>query len=105
MSKEIAIDVGVDRIYKLISKFAPPSNPTCIERSWIMASRDDLVRINLAQRLPENRYRIRYATGRQRVQGWLIGLTSERRRGPRAAKKAGGGGSLDAFMSDGAMWG
>lgn len=49
--KKIAIDVEVDRVHRLVSKFAPPSNPQCIKRSWIVKSLNEFVRIGLAQNL------------------------------------------------------
>ena len=42
-------------------RLAPPSSPACIERSWIVATLDEFVGIDLARRLLEGGHRIRYA--------------------------------------------
>lgn len=99
--KGVLIDVEVDRVHRLVSKFAPRSNPQCIKRSWILASLDEFVRVGLAQKLPESRYKIRYVAGIQRPMRWLVSLAAKgHKSGLRMPDESGeGGGSSDAFAS------
>lgn len=105
MHESITIDVGVDRVHRLISRFAPPSNPQCIKRSWITASLDEFVRVGLAQK-KKGEYTIYYAMGKALPLRWFVQLvTKGRKRGPRAPIEDSerGSGSLEAFMGDQAV--
>lgn len=97
--KEILIDVEVDRVHRLVSKYAPRSNPQCVRRSWILASLDEFVGVGLAQKLPESRYKIHYVAGIQRPLGWLVWLVAEgHKSGPRMPGESGEeGGPSGAF--------
>lgn len=103
MREKITIDVGVDRVHRLVSRFAPPSNPRCIERSWIAASLNEFVKVGLA-REKEGKYTIYYVPNKTRPLSWLVRLTTKGRRpGPMAPGEGGekeGGGSLEAFMGE-----
>lgn len=105
MHEKITIDVGVDRVHRLVSRFAPPSNPQCIKRSWIAASLDEFVRVGLAQK-KKDEYTIYYALGKGLPFRWFVWLaTKGRKHGPRAPMEGSkrGGGSLEAFMGDQAV--
>lgn len=76
MNKEILIDVDVDRIQKLASKYAHPSNPGCVKRAWVKDAMEEFARIGLAERTGRDEYRIRYSARGPRQAEWLVRVTA-----------------------------
>ena len=76
MNKEIPLDVDVDRIRRLASKYAPSSNPGCVKRAWVKDAMEEFVRIGLAERTGRDEYRIRYSASGPRKAEWFVGVTA-----------------------------
>ncbi len=81
-NSEVQIDVDVDRIHRLASKLAHPSNPGCVKRAWIVDAMEGLVSAGLAKRTGPDRYRIRYSALEPRAAGWLAAASAAAGGGP-----------------------
>ena len=89
-NKKVVIKVGVGRIHRLASRLAPSSNPECVERSWIVASMEEFVRVGLAERTSKDEYRVSYAIRKSQPLKWLVRLTAARRQAAQKPPKGAG---------------
>ena len=73
---EVPIDAEVDRVHRLASRLAPPSNQGCVKRAWVKDSMEEFVRVGLAEKTGTDRYRICYAVRASRTLEWLARLVA-----------------------------
>ena len=72
--KIVKVKAEAKRVHKLISRFAPPSNPQCIKASWVTTALDELVGVKLAKKIGVGKYEIFYRLRTPPLLDWLIGL-------------------------------
>lgn len=76
MNAEVRIDADVDRMHRLASKLAHPSNPGCVKRARIVDAMEGLEEAGLAEKMGEGRYSIRYSPLEPRAAEWLAGAAA-----------------------------
>ena len=76
MNAEVWIDADVDRIHRLASKLAHPSNPGCVKRAWIWDAMGGLEEAGLAEKTGKGKYSIRYSPLEPRAAKWLAGASA-----------------------------
>ena len=89
--RTVKIMVDIRRVHKLLSKFAPSSNPRCIKMSWVRSALDMFVDVKLAAKIGDGKYEIWYRD-KQFVLDWLVGLVDNAN--GRVSRRAGGGGRI-----------
>jgi len=72
--KIVKVKAEAKLVHKLISRFAPPSNPQCIKASWVTTALDELVGVKLANKIGVGKYEIFYRLRTPPSLDWLIGL-------------------------------
>lgn len=96
--RTVKISVTIERLHKLVSKFAPPSNPRCIKTSWVTAALDKFVAVKLARKAKEGEYEIWYRQGESLTLDWLVRLVNNVKDEPSLHKGSGTGASLDPYL-------
>lgn len=98
--RTVKISVTIERLHKLVSKFAPPSNPQCIKTSWVTAALDKFVAVKLARRVKEGEYEIWYKQGESLTLDWLVRLVNNVNDEPNLHKGSRTGASLDPYLHE-----
>jgi len=73
-NKIVPIEVTITQVHDLLSKFAPLTNSTCIETSWIKDALTGFVEIGLAEIKSESegKFEIKFRTNRGKTRHWLF---------------------------------
>jgi hypothetical protein len=73
-NKIVPIEVTVQKVHELLSKFAPQTNPNCIETSWVRDALSGFVEIGLAEMKSqsEGRFEVKFRTHKGKTLNWLF---------------------------------
>jgi hypothetical protein len=92
-NKIFSIKLTVEEVYKKISRYAPQSNPSCIQHSWIRKALLGFAELNLARSsdTAKESFEVRFRAHKGKILDWLLDEISNRKEDERTA-------SLDEFI-------
>lgn len=95
-NKIVPIEVTVKQVHEFLSKFAPITNPTCIETSWVKDALTGFTEIGLAELKSESegKFEIKFRTHKGKTRNWLFERIKEPEKIVKPAK------TLDEFISN-----
>lgn len=73
-NKIVPIEITIKKIHEFLSKFAPVTNPTCIETSWVKDALLGFVEIGMAEVKSESegKFEIKFRTHKGKTRNWLF---------------------------------
>jgi len=73
-NKTAELDITIDKIHEILSKFAPDTNPNCIEKNWIRTALDWFEEMGIVKQSKTNseKFTIKFRKHKEKTLDWLL---------------------------------